>query len=155
MKELIRNLLEEHAELRREFAGILGLLGKAQGVGWDDQLDVDLPRLKEAERRFSARLKAHERMEEEHLSEFLRRLALEGKSQPQALETGHTVIRDIFRLLETVTGLCDGKHVYALRNLMSRVADDLERHLAYEERELFPLLRSSSSVQPGAGPTSI
>lgn len=148
MKDLFSSLLEEHAELRRELAGVVGLLGKAQGVGWDDQVDVDLPRLKEAERRFSAKLKAHERMEEECLSELLRRSALERKTQPQALETGHAAVRDIFRLLETVTGLCDGKHVYALRNLMSRVSEDMERHLAYEERELFPLLRSSSSAQP-------
>ena len=147
MKDSFSSLLEEHAELRRELAGLVGLLGKAQGVGWDDQMDVDLPRLKEAERRFSARLKAHEQMEVERLSELLRRLASEGTSQPQALETGHAAVRDIFRLLETVTGLCDGKHVYALRNLMSKVAEDLERHLDYEERELFPLLRNKFSVR--------
>jgi hemerythrin-like domain-containing protein len=146
MEKLIRNLLEEHAELRRELAGMAGLLGKAQGVGWDDQMDVDLPRLKEAEHRFSARLKAHEQMEAEHLPQLLRRLALEGESHK--LEAGNTTVRDIFRLLETITGLCDGKHVYALRNLMSRVSEDLERHLAYEERELFPLLRSNSTTKP-------
>lgn len=142
MEDLFSSLLEEHAELRRELAGMVGLLGKAHGVGWGDQQNVDLPRLKEAERRFSARLKVHERNEEERLSEPLRRLASEGKPPSETLETGHAAIRDVFRLLETVTSLCDGQHVYALRTLMTKVAEDLERHLAYEERELYPLLQN-------------
>ncbi len=147
MKDLFSSLLEEHAELRRALAAMAGLLGKAHGVGWEDQMNLDLPRLKEAERRFSAMLKTHERKEEEHLSGLLRRLISQGELPPQALDTGYAAVRDIFRLLETVTGLCDGQHVYALRTLMSKVTEDLERHLTYEERELFPLLRSKSTAQ--------
>ncbi|UPT75450.1 MAG: hemerythrin domain-containing protein [Elusimicrobiota bacterium] len=145
MKDLLDSLLEEHAELRSSLAEMEELLGKAQGVGWDDQTDVDLPQLKEAEMRFSAMLKAHERTEEERLSDLLRRLALEGNSPGQAVETGHAAVRGIFRLLQTVTGLYDGQHVYALRTLMSKVAEELEHHLAYEEQELFPRLRSLRS----------
>lgn len=149
MKDLFDSLLEEHAELRRSLATMAGLLGKAEGVGWDDQMNLDLRRLKEAERRFSDMLKAHERQEENRLSEHLKRLIPDGEFPSHALETRHAAIRDIFQLLETVTGLCDGQHVYALRTLMTRVAEDLERHLAYEEQELYPLLRNRPSVHQG------
>ena len=85
MKDLLDGFLKEHAELRRAMAAMARLLGKAEGVGWDDQMNLDLRRLKEAERQFSAMLKVHERMEEDRFSDLLRRLASEGELPPQAL----------------------------------------------------------------------
>lgn len=141
MDDVLRSLFEEHAELRRSFAEIVGLLGKEQDVGWNDQVNLDLPRLKEMERRFSSMLTRHERTEDTRLSAVLKRLTSEGKLSPQALQNEHRAVREIFQLLESVTSICDGQHVYALRSLLSKVTESLERHLAFEERELFPLVR--------------
>lgn len=140
MANIIAGLLDQHAQLRRSMETMNGLLGEAKGVGWDDQTDLDLPRLREVERRFSAALKAHERAEEEGLSGAIGRVTAEGKRPVMALEKEHKALNEIFQLLQSVTCLCDGRHVYALRTVLSRAADLLEQHLAYEERALFPLL---------------
>lgn len=149
MEDIFTNLLEEHARIRRSLSAMSCLLGEAEGVGWDDQKDLELQRLKEMERQFSIMLKAHERKEEDCLSEVIRSMLGEGSPSLKALEAERKSIGEIFQLLQSVTSLCDGKHVYALRSVMSRVAEYLERHMAYEEQELFPLLKTRLCAREG------
>lgn len=140
MQDAINELLKGHAQLREQMGAMLALLGRAKGPGWDDATRLDMQSVHEAEFRFSAALKDHESTEERFLSAAISRLSQDGRLAAGALESEHRALKNIFELLQSVTWLCDGEHIHRLRWVMSATAEILERHLSYEERELFPLI---------------
>ena len=58
-----------------------------------------------------------------------------------AIRRAHVSLDGMTALLRTLSNICDGTHVYAVRTMTERLNEELEAHLRYEEKVLFPLLR--------------
>lgn len=134
-------LREEHAELRRRLKDLESLIGRVGGVGWDDRSTCDAAALVSASEGLKKYLRAHELGEEA----LLRRGAERGAPAElrQWIEKNHDLLDDLAALLAAVAGRCDGDHVYGLRTVLERVRGELESHMDYEERVIFPLLEGA------------
>lgn len=139
-------LNEDHQRLRSCLAGMGELLGRPNDPGWYDEKDLDRPRLAEVRRQLHEAFRAHEELERLVLSQALARLSARGGLPPGCIESAHRSIRDILQLLDAVAHVCDGRHVHSLRSVASRAAEEVERHLAYEERELLPRLQDRETL---------
>lgn len=140
----IDRLMTEHAALRRDAAALLALLGPQRGVGWDDRSNCDVDAFRAARDRLAADLNAHEREEEGFMA---RRLRGPGRGELEAeVERAHKTLNDLTALLQTAATLCTEGRVYQLRTITERVLEELEVHLVYEEKVLFPLLRGAATV---------
>lgn len=138
-------LLTEHVALRRDAAALLALLGPQRGVGWDDRSDCDVPAFRENRDRLAADLAAHERREEKFLAGHLRG---PGRAELEAeVERAHKTLNELTALLQTASALCTQGRVHQLRTITERVIEELETHLAYEEKVLFPLLREPRAAR--------
>lgn len=138
--DLIDVLLQSHATLRRSLEAATGLLGPAAGAGWDDRRRLDKTEFSRRRGELLDALEAHESFEDD----FLARIVSQVEDDPESalIKEGRGSIRDIARLYGTVAGLCDGEHVYRLRTVLHRLTEELEAHLEFEERRLFPWLRA-------------
>jgi hypothetical protein len=135
----IDRLLTEHADLRRDAAALLALLGPQRGVGWDDRSNCDVVAFRMARDRLAGDLAEHERREEDLMT---RRLRGPGRGELESeIERAHKTLNDLTGLLQTAATLCVEGRVYQLRTVAERVREELETHLDYEEKILFPLLR--------------
>lgn len=141
MDSQLDGLLTEHAALRRDAAALEALLGPQRGVGWDDRSDCDVPAFRAARDRLAAELEAHERREEAMMAKRLR-TAARGELEAE-VERAHHTLNDLVALLESAAVLCEKGRVYRLRTLAGRVREELDTHLQYEEKVLFPLLRGT------------
>lgn len=141
----IDRLLTEHASLRRDAAALLALLGPQRGAGWDDVSNCDVAAFRAARDRLAADLEAHELEEERFMARRLRgpgRDELEGE-----VERAHQTLNDLTSMLQTAAVLCVEGRVHQLRTIAGRVCEELEAHLAYEEKVLFPLLRGTAAAR--------
>ena len=76
-----------------------------------------------------------------------RRLRGPGRSELEAeVERAHKTLNDLTALLQTAATLCTEGRVHQLRAITERVREELETHLEYEEKVLFPLLRGAATV---------
>ncbi|MDX6767965.1 MAG: hemerythrin domain-containing protein [Elusimicrobiota bacterium] len=140
----IDRLLTEHEALRRDAAALEALLGPQRGVGWDDESDCDVAAFRAARDRLAHDLMEHEAREEKLIG---RRLHSPGQGEMEAeVERAHKTLNSLVSLLQSAAELCTQKRVHRLRTIVSRVREELETHLGYEEKVLFPLLRGSSLV---------
>lgn len=137
MDELSK-LIREHAELRRMAERVVRLIGPQRGVGWEDQCCCDLSALRAALGDFSCKLSAHEEKEERFI---------EGCRVPEMgpwIEESHASLNRLMVLLRATLAASDGVHMHSIRTVASRISDELDAHLVYEEKVLFPLLLASS-----------
>lgn len=144
MSDPVKRLEEEHAEIRRRVAELQRLLGDRRGIGWDDRTDCDVAALTSAWSGLRAFLSAHENGEE-----ALMRSRWSGMPEiAEWIEKNHKAHDDRLRLLGSVAATCDGVHVHALRFALDELAAELEAHIGYEERVVFPLM---ADPLPSAG----
>jgi hypothetical protein len=140
--DTIDRLLTEHEALRRDAAALESLLGPQRGVGWDDESDCDVAAFRAARDRLAHDLTDHEGREERFMARHLR---TPGRGELEAeIERAHKTLNNLVLLLQSAAELCTQKRVHRLRTIVSRVREELETHLSYEEKVLFPLLRGAS-----------
>lgn len=143
----IEGFLTSHAVLRAELEALSAPFKRTHGVGWDDCVALDQKRLLRDILAFIESVKTHETQEEAFLTEVSG--ALEPDEQTRAaLAEGRRSLSELMKLLGVVAFTCDGEHVHRVRELLFRLRDELEPHLAYEEKTLFPLLRERLAAGP-------
>lgn len=142
----IKRLVEEHAALRRLAADIGGALGGPSGVGWNDRLEGSFDAFRAAQRAFQERFASHEAGEERVIAAFLRAKPGERADLEPVIERAHASLKRAIALLETLSCVCDGTHVRAVRLAAARLQDELEAHLSYEEDVLFPVLEAARAA---------
>ncbi len=142
----IDSLIEEHAKLRRLANRIVRSLGTQTGVGWDDCAGCEMTSFFSAQRLFQEVLADHEAREERVLKVLLRHREIESAELEPVLHRAHVSLDGMTALLRTLSNVCDGKHVYAVRTMADRLSEELDVHLTYEEKVLFPLLRRSPTA---------
>lgn len=59
------------------------------------------------------------------------------------IEKNHRGHDQLVRLLGAVAATCDGQHVHGLRFALEELRAELESHILYEARVVFPLLAES------------
>lgn len=139
MKTRVQVLVTEHAEIRRRMAELERLLGERRGVGWDDRADCDLAALSSSWSGFREFLTAHEAGEEAAL-----RSLRDGVPEIEEwIEKNHRGHDEFVRLLGSVAATCDGRHVHSLRFALEELRHELDAHMEYEEKVVFPLLADS------------
>lgn len=135
--DIIDVFLEKHAGLRAELESLAAPFNRPHGVGWDDCLSLDRERMLRDVDSFFASFREHEASEDELFSE---RLSLDEPTRA-AFDAGRRAVADIMKLFGAVAFTCDGEHVHRVRELLSRMREEVEAHLAYEEKVLFPMMR--------------
>jgi len=139
--DIIDSFLENHAALRAELETLSSPFKRTHGVGWDDCVVLDQKRLFQNVTAFIASVEAHEAREDELLREVC--VLLEPDVQALAAwAVGRRSLREILKLFNVIAFNCDGEHVHRVRELLLRLREELEPHLAFEEKTLFPLLRA-------------
>jgi len=138
--ETIDSLIGEHATLRVLASQIGKSLGPRTGTGWDDLAFGALTDFGAARRLFADALKAHEEKEERVISALVSRCDDHRAELEPVIEKAHASLNALMAMLDAVSSACDGKHIHAVRTVAERLREELEAHLAYEEKVLFPLL---------------
>lgn len=138
--DIIDVFLERHGILRAELSALGAPFKRPHGVGWDDCVSLDCQRLRRDIEAFFASFRDHESTEEEFMKEIAGQFKLDAAMRA-AFEDGRRAVADIMKIFGAVAFTFDGEHVHRLRELLGRMSDEVEAHLAYEEKTLFPLLR--------------
>jgi hypothetical protein len=138
--DIIELFLERHAALRKELAALESQFQRPHGVGWDDCVSLDCKRLLRDIEGYFASFRDHEEMEDEFLSEVSALVKLDATTR-DAFTSGRRAVADIMKLFGAVAFSFDGEHVHRVRELLSRMSGEVESHLVFEEKILFPLLR--------------
>ncbi|MFI5360948.1 MAG: hypothetical protein ACHQ49_03165 [Elusimicrobiota bacterium] len=133
-------LLKEHETLRASLRTMIVMLGRPSGVGWEDRMELDRGRFSLLLREFLDEFKSHEGVEDLFLTRVVRQLGLD-RDLDAAISEGHRSLDEMTRLFEVIFGACDGEHAYSVRMVLGRLQEELERHLTYEETQVFPKLR--------------
>lgn len=138
--DIIEVFLEKHGALRRELTALEAVFKRPHGVGWDDCVSLDCKRLlKDIEAYFSS-FRDHEAAEDEFLSEVAALVKLDAPTR-DAFANGRRAVAEIMKLFGVIAFTFDGEHVHRLRELLSRMSTEVEAHLEFEEKTLFPLIR--------------
>lgn len=132
-------ILDDHARLRRLAAGLAARLGRQNGVGWEDVSTCDLPSFRAAQDELLETLTMHELREERVFAERLPESSRE--ELQQEVERAHESLNSLVSLMRSLSALCADGRVHSLRATVARVNEELEHHLAFEEKVLIPLLR--------------
>jgi len=143
--DIIDVFLERHAILRGELTALEAPFRQPHGVGWDDCLALDGEALRRDADAFFASFRGHALDEDEFLAEAGALLNLDAQTQ-EAFGEGRRSVGDIMKLFGAVAFTCDGEHVHRVRELLSRMREEVEAHLLFEERTLFPLFKQRVSA---------
>lgn len=138
--DIIEFFQQSHQALRQELAALEAPFKLPHGVGWDDRVCLDRDALLRDVEAFFASFRGHEAAEDEVLSAAGPRLGLDEELRDEFTK-GRRTVADVMKLFGAVTFTCDGEHVHRVRDLLGRMREEIETHLAYEEKVLFPLLR--------------
>lgn len=139
--DIIEVFLEKHGQLRRDLEALEAPFRRPHGVGWDDCVSVDCKRLLKDIEAFFASFKDHEAAEDEFMSEVAS-LVRPDAATSAAFANGRRAVADIMKLFGAVAFTFDGEHVHRVRELLSRMSGEVEKHLAFEEKSLFPMLKA-------------
>lgn len=115
--------------------------GTRRGPGRNERVSYDMKALRAMQERFQKNLKAHEAEEERLIGARLRRRGAERMELEPVIERAYASLDGMTALLRSLSAICEGEQVYAVKTVASRLRQELEAHLAYEEKVLFPLLR--------------
>lgn len=139
--DIIEVFLEKHGQLRRDLEALEAPFRRPHGVGWDDCVSVDCKCLLKDIEGFFASFKDHEAAEDEFMSE-VSHLVKPDAATSAAFANGRRAVADIMKLFGAVAFTFDGEHVHRVRELLSRMGREVETHLAFEEKRLFPMLKA-------------
>lgn len=138
--KIVDELLEQHARLRCDMVELESLLGPSSDAGWDDCSNCDMAQFQASLKGFLATLQTHESYEERVLGDVVR--FPDGQKELQhGMAKSHETLDSLMKLFNAASVIGHGHHVYSVRNIAKRVHDELEAHLAYEEKTLFPLFK--------------
>lgn len=138
--DIIDVFLERHAALRGELSALEAPFRQPHGVGWDDCVALDGEALRRDAEAFFASFRGHALEEDEFLAAARARAGLD-EELLRAFAEGRRSVADIMKLFGAVAFTCDGEHVHRVRELLSRMRDEVEAHLRFEETSLFPAFR--------------
>ncbi|MFI5345972.1 MAG: hemerythrin domain-containing protein [Elusimicrobiota bacterium] len=138
--DLVDLLLRSHGALRGSLKSLTGMLGQPGGVGWEDRVALDQGDFSRGLQEFIEAFKAHEAVEDVFLSRVVRQLGMDSQLD-EAIAEGHRSLEAMTHLFEAIVGSFDGEHVYRVRMVLGHLNEELEKHLAYEETQIFPKLR--------------
>lgn len=139
--DIIDFLLEEHAALRGSLTFMTATLERPTGTGWDDRPVIDQARFTRELGVFFKAFKAHEAAEDAYLTRVLDQLRMD-PGIVEAISEGHRAVAEMTKLFGAVAASGDGEHVYRLRTVLSRLREEMETHMTYEEKIVFPRLRA-------------
>ncbi len=153
---LIEHLKKEHAELRALLDAAENVLGKPRGVGLDDRLSSEGKLLFDALKSFLLAFEKHEEAESLVIKRLLRLENILSARSPasypkissklhQSVEEGHRSLKSITHLLSAMAAASDSDQIYSIRHVLSSLKQELNQHLDYEEREIFPKLEETLS----------
>ncbi len=135
----IEALLDDHRELRRLTAALVEL------VGDDERLNLDylgpdvVKRLTALERQLSGSLQAHEEREDQLAAQVVKASGAALGTVFESIRSDHSTMRQVFQVLNALTAMAEAESAYSIRFAVWALADHLERHLSWEEREAFPV----------------
>ena len=138
--DIIDDFLEKHAALRAEISKLEAPFKRAHGVGWDDCMALDPKGLTRDLNAFFDSFRKHEKEEDDLMAEVAALFEPDAPTRASFAE-GRRALAEIMKLLGVVASTCDGEHVHRVRELLVRLRQEVESHLTYEEKTLFPLLR--------------
>lgn len=138
--DIIEFFRASHRDLRRELAALEAPFNRPHGVGWDDCVSLDQEALQRDVDAFFSSFRRHEAAEDEVLAETAGRLGLDAEMLAEFTK-GRRTVADVMKLFGAVAFSCDGEHVHRVRELLARMREEIENHLVYEEKILFPLLQ--------------
>ena len=142
--DTVHELLEEHRRLRRMAEQLEESVGPQDGVGWEDRSWRDPGILRRAARDFLTALEAHEKREEAAFAGLRPEAGGDAEALRGEVDRAHRTLNELSGILAAVTLCSEEGRVHAVRITARRVREELEAHLAYEERVVFPRLRRAS-----------
>jgi iron-sulfur cluster repair protein YtfE (RIC family) len=141
----IADLLEECSTLRRDIAELEKLLGPQSDVGWNDVAQVDSVKFRAAQDQFSRDLTEHQAKVEQFLTKRIEQLGEGREVLQKTIHSGHRTINNLLAILRSISSLDDLEHVYRVRTVISRIREELETHLRYDEKVMYPLLSRNAA----------
>ncbi|MBI3549060.1 MAG: hemerythrin domain-containing protein [Elusimicrobia bacterium] len=140
--ERIYRLFDEHKDIRRLMANIRALLDETCGCAKGEFLDrASADKLTLLVNGLSSKLSRHEAFEDALLTEACERAAPESRVAVASVRSDHESIHRIFELLKCLRRFDHEDTGYSIRFAVSNLLYTLDRHLAYEEKVAFPILR--------------
>lgn len=147
---LISILIKDHALVRAALESFETQLGPALGCGWEDRVKFDAEQFHRDLDALSRVLREHEALEEKLVASWLKRFPACDPCAERILLRGHENIDSLLKLFSAVAqSIADGR-VYAARTVLSRLSEELARHMEEEERDLFPRLRELIPATEGS-----
>lgn len=138
--DIIDVFLERHAALRRDLSALEAPFQKPHGVGWDDCVAVDRGGLVRGVEGFFASWREHASAEDRFMGSVSGKVRLDAATLAD-FDEGRRALAEIMKLLGAIAFTFDGSHVHRVRELLSRLREESESLLRFEEQTLFPLLR--------------
>jgi iron-sulfur cluster repair protein YtfE (RIC family) len=144
--QLIDVLSKDHELLRSALKTLELHLGPASGYGWEDRVKVDLAKFRKDLNALLNALRAHEVLEAK-LAARWRQKPPTDEALKMLLLARHSSIDSLLKLFTTASTLIVDGHVHATRTILSRLQDELTRHMDEEERDVFPPLRARQDAR--------
>ncbi|MBI2387126.1 MAG: hypothetical protein HYV14_14135 [Elusimicrobia bacterium] len=138
--DIIEVFLDNHRQLRQELTALQARFQRPHGVGWDDCVSLDCKRLLKDIEAFFASFRDHEAAEDEFLREVAPLVKLDAPTR-DAFAGGRRAVAEIMKLFSVVAFTFDGEHAHRVRELLPRMSAEVDAHLTFEEKTLFPLMR--------------
>lgn len=144
--DIVNDLLGHHVQLRRSLMELESLLGPGTDAGWDDCSTCDMAGFQAGLRDFQGKLREHETYYDKgFMVEALEPLPGGHAELRKGFQKSHETVDNLTKLLAAAAAVDHGRHVYSVRHIVVRVREELEALLAYEERGIFPALRSEKA----------
>ena len=140
--DMIDGFVEKHGEIRR-LMEVLGRCLPADSSGEEEFQPEMLHKFKETAELLSVKLQAHEALEQRFLAAAAKEMGPDGTPCLSVVDEDHAAINDIIHILESICCLAGNARAYSFRFSVSSLSYRLERHLNYEEKEVFPCVRRS------------
>lgn len=143
---LIDVLAKDHAMLRSSLQSVERHLGPALGCGWEDRVKVDPAEFHKDLDALLQALRAHESFEEKLAARWRQKPPSEASLKSMLLAP-HRSIDSLLNLFTIASALMIDGRVHASRTILSRLREELTRHIEEEERDLFPRLRAREDAR--------
>jgi iron-sulfur cluster repair protein YtfE (RIC family) len=144
--DLIDVLIAEHASLRAALEDLELHLGPECTCGWEDRVHLDWARFhKDLDRVFRVS-REHEALERRFVESLLKQFPTPDASVEKIMIQSHGGIDALLKLFGAAAASIQDGHVHGARMILSRLREEMTRHMDDEERNLFPRLRERQAA---------